>query len=101
MPDVKYVDQEGFAWLKRVSDKAKPQYFARGITVGPPDLSELDLTEDELKALHEALVNSRLVNAMLVRGSRNHLFIIVKAALPRRNTKAVIRQLLSIMQRDL
>jgi len=46
-------------------------------------------------------VNSRLVNAELVHGSRNHLFNVVKAALPKRNTKAVIRHILSIMQRDI
>ncbi len=101
MPDVKYVDEDGYTWLKRVTERAKPEHYNRGITIGPPDLSELDLTQDERKVLQEGLVNSRLVNAELVHGSRNHLFNVVKAALPKRNTKAVIRHILSIMKRDI
>lgn len=101
MPDVTYVDKHGYAWLKRVSDKTKPENYARGVTIGPPDLSELDLTEDELKVLQKALVDSRLVNLTLVRGSRNALYKVVKGAVPKRDTKAIIRYILSIMQRDL
>ena len=62
MTDVKYVDEDGYTWLKRVTERAKPEHYNRGITIGPPDLSELDLTQDERKVLQEGLVNSRLVN---------------------------------------
>lgn len=99
MPDVKYIDAEGYAWLKRVRDTAKPNLYGRGVTIGPPDLAELGLPEDELKVLQEALVDAWLVNAPLIRGSAAHLYTVVQQALPRRDTAHLVQHIKSIYQR--
>jgi hypothetical protein len=100
MPDVKYIDNNGFAWLKRVKDGAKPEQYYRGIFIGPPDLRELNLPEEDLKILQEALVDAWLVNAELLRGSANRLRAVVKHALPQQDTRALVRGIKSVMQRE-
>ena len=100
MPDVKYIDADGYAYLKRVRDVSKPAQYGRGITIGPPDLAETGLPEDELKVLQEALVDAWLVNAPLIRGSARQLYAVIQQALPRRNTRGLVQAVKSIYQKD-
>lgn len=100
MPDVKYVDEQGFAWLKRVKDKTVPTMYRRGITIGPPDLSSLSLEQDELKRLQNALVDAYLVNAELIRGNVTQLHNVIKGALPHKNTRELVKQVKVIYQQE-
>jgi hypothetical protein len=96
-----YIDEEGFSWLVRVKENATVQQYKYGIRIGPPDLSELPLSTDEIKLLQKELVKANLVNAELIHGSTGKLFEVVKTTLPHvKDTKAIVRLLKSIYQHD-
>jgi hypothetical protein len=97
MPDVKYIDANGYASLRRVREGTQPDHYSRGVTLGPPDLT-LPLSEDEIKRLQEALVDAWLVNAELIRGSSRMLYDTVKKTLPKKDAKLLVRYIKSIYQ---
>lgn len=95
--DVKYIDENGYTWLKRVKDNTKPEFYYRGITLGPPVL-DLPIKDEDAKKLQAALVDARLVSAELLRGSSGKLYEIVKRVLPQHNTKFIVRYIKSRYQ---
>lgn len=98
---VKYKDYEGYAWLVNVDDTTMPEDYDKGIIVGPPPLLTcIDLDEDELKVLQEALVDAYLVNAAYINGSADKLYNVVKNALPNKNTRQLVREIKSVYQLD-
>jgi hypothetical protein len=68
--------------------------------LGPPDLSALDLNVPDEKRLRQALVESGLVSAEMIRGSASKLYQVVQMTLPKHNTKAVVRGIKSIYQHE-
>lgn len=102
MPEVKYTDSEGYAYLVRVPDGTSKSEYAKGIVLGPPDLREIGLSlKDELKLRHH-LVDAGLVNAQTIKGSNQKLASVVKRVLSNKaDYKGVVRWIKSIYQRDL
>jgi hypothetical protein len=103
MKEVKYRDENGYAWIVRVSDDTQPKDYKSGIRVGPPDLESLDLPETKRKLLQQRLVDAGLVNAELIKGSAGKLYAIVKNTLPTANAsevKNVVRAVKSVYQKE-
>lgn len=98
MPKVQYTDDDGYMYLVRVPDNAKPYQYSKGIFLGPPDLKEIGLPEEDEKKLRKELVESELVSAQTIRGSNQVLYRTVRRALPEHNTHDIVRWIKHLYQ---
>ena len=95
---VKYTDDDGYAYLVRVPDGAKPYQYSKGIVLGPPDISQIGLPEEDEKRLRSELVEAQLVSAQTIRGSNQTLHKLVRRVLPKQNTHEIVRWIKHIYQ---
>lgn len=63
MPIQEYTDQQGYKWTVEVPVGTKPENYARGLHLGPPDLTELGLVPEVQRDLHNKLMDHRILSA--------------------------------------
>lgn len=72
---------DGRWYMVKVPDEEVEEYFSRGLIVGPPDLSSLNLPEDVEAKLHNELFVRGLITRKDAVKKRNDLFAALQAAL--------------------
>lgn len=77
--EVEHVDDEGFKWRVKIPgfDMAHPE---RGIVIGPPDFSFLDLPSETHKRLHNAMYDRKLFTLHDLRGRGQDIFAALQSA---------------------
>lgn len=80
MAIVKYTDDNGYWKVADVPDDVTPDKYHRGVQLGPPDLSGLELPVTTLRELYERLVQADLYIAPQLMGKRAQLRQILKSA---------------------
>jgi len=81
-----YEDDKGRKWAVKIPEGADP---ALGIVIGPPDVSELGLPEDQLIALHNELFNRSLLTWDDVRRRPQEITAALQAVLKIDSTKII------------
>ncbi len=76
---IDWEDDDGLRWVVRVPADQKDD-GARGIPVGPPDVSEIGLPADVAARLHNQLHARRLITKQDLRGRMPEVFAALQAA---------------------
>lgn len=79
MKRVVYTDSDGLKWIVDVPDHYSEEEYEKGLVVGPPDLSDLNIHRYKLKKLNHALVDAGLIEPGDLLGRRIELRKILKA----------------------
>lgn len=97
-----YTDSQGWREFRKVPSDLHPSEYNRGILLGPPDLSELNLSEEDTLALSNALVDAGYMNYKSLAGKRRDLLRIAQSILGISEKEAAVLRLklIALYQRD-
>ena len=97
---VNYVSENGLPQIREVPDGADPKTYKYGILIGPPDLSDLSLSNKQIRELTKELVKLDIGDYNDTRGRRNEILDALKRVVGRKD-KELLRQVLTIYQRSI
>jgi hypothetical protein len=102
MPRVKYTDRTGLAYLVEVPAGTSKEHYGKGIVLGPPDLRDLELGRDQLKALHKGLVDADLIQVRDLQkiGALDKLHKLAVSIIGREQASDLVRKVLAIYQQE-
>lgn len=105
MPIQEYTDENGFRYVVEVPAGTDPAQYRRGIRLGPPDLSSLKLDRDQLRELHNSLVEKRLLYAPDIEkpGRMQEVYVLLQAATKNAKDSQVrdlLKSLVSLYQQE-
>lgn len=78
---VVYTNSEGMKEFRKVPNTLQPSEYNKGILVGPPDLTKLDLPSETTLTLNNALVDAGYVNYVSLAGRRRNLLLLLQSTL--------------------
>lgn len=96
MPIVKYTDDNEWMWAVLVLDGTPKANYCEGALLGATDLSPLGLSLEQMRLLHNALVENDLYAAPLMMGKRK----ILKQIITDLGLALDVRALLHLFQQD-
>lgn len=83
-----YTNKQGRKEVRLVPPATHPTNYDKGVLVGPPDLSDLDLAEETVTQLNNALVDKGYINLKDLDGNRAELVRMIKDTLDVSDEKA-------------
>lgn len=79
--NVAFIDRQGRKTVRTVPDAAPEATWAGGVIIGPPDLSELELSQEVTTRLHNELYNRGIIRRGDARARRPEVHAALMAAL--------------------
>lgn len=74
---VVYTSREGLKEFRKVPKTLHPTEYFKGVLVGPPDMSDLELSSKDTLTINNALVDAGYVNYTSLAGRRRSLLELV------------------------
>lgn len=96
---VHYTKDKGLIQIREVPDNAGESQYKWGVVVGPPDISELNLTKNKIKKLNNELALGWFGDYEDTKGRRSELMSIIQKVTGNRN-KYLLKQILVIYQNE-
>ena len=96
---VNYNQEDGTLQIREVPDKANPDSYKYGIEIGPPDLSDLNLSARLIKQLSKELALAGFGNYKDTTGRRDEVMSIILKVVGKRD-KDLLKQILYIYQQS-
>lgn len=84
---VEYTNKQGYIYMKLVPDESDTRDYHMGITVGPPDLDEVPIEEEERLLLHNALAREKLLRYPDLSGNRGKLLELIRRSVKSMDAK--------------
>jgi hypothetical protein len=92
--------KNGWLEIREVPNGTLPKDYSKGVLIGPPDLSEMELEDKQAKELNNSLVNAGLVEYQDLRGNRIKLIEIIRQVFGNvDNIKQIRNTILGIYQK--
>lgn len=100
MAVIEYTNSEGYLTIRLVPDDAEEENYHQGLVLGPPDLSEIPIKEDERKLLSNALARERLLRYPHLSGNRGRLLELAQRAVKSLGAREVRDWIVHVYQKE-
>ncbi|HMN10739.1 MAG TPA: hypothetical protein PKD55_00270 [Bellilinea sp.] len=78
MGEVIYTNDDNYIEVRWVPDYAQPEQYQWGVLLGPPDLTSLDLPEEQVREVNNRLATAMIYDLHTLTGRRGELVRILE-----------------------